>query len=162
MLVSYMCVCICAGCVQYNAVIYSNADKWIKQDFLKENRVKAYYVNDSYDEGVTDISDKYVYDDVSPSSRTFIINEKDEFDEVFTKFDCSVNFESEMILLYIFGDIYPSRYYELADTVLEENTLVIKYKIMRNNTDDAVMPYQRALAVKLDKLNVNKVNFIEL
>ena len=39
---------------KYNAVLYSHAENWISEEFLDENRVKAYYPNKDYVEGESD------------------------------------------------------------------------------------------------------------
>ena len=31
---------------KYNAELFNNAEQWIRDDFLRENRVKAYYPNE--------------------------------------------------------------------------------------------------------------------
>ena len=163
-IVILLCLSVLSGCnVKYNAVMYSRVEKWIDEDFLRENRVKAYYLNDDYDEDddSDDAPEKYIYDENSPPSRSFIITEEAEFKSVFTDCPISVDFDNEMVLLYVFGDIYPYREYHLKKTALEDKTLNIYYKLESTNKKDATMPFQRCMMVKLDKLDITEVNFIE-
>lgn len=147
---------------KYNAVLYSHAENWISEDFLDENRVKAYYPNKDYVEGESDPWEDIIYDNESPDSRTLIISNQDEFGKIFTKYDSTVDFERQIVILYIFGDVYPSRDYYLKKLILKEQALKIYYRLENRNGDDATAPYQRCLMVKLDKLDIVAVNFEEV
>ena len=163
-IVILLCLSVLSGCyVKYNAVMYSRVEKWIDEDFLRENRVKAYYLNDEYDEDddSDDAPEKYIYDENSPRSRSFIITEEAEFKSIFTDCPISVDFDKEMVLLYIFGNIYPYREYYLKKTSLEDKTLNIYVKLENKNVCDTTMPFQRCMMVKLDKLDITEVNFIK-
>ena len=67
----------------YNATLYSMANDWIDEGFLYENRVKAYYLNENYIEGESDPNESIIYDESSPSFRTFIIKDQKTFDGIF-------------------------------------------------------------------------------
>lgn len=158
-----MCFCILTGCGnnQYNAVLYDTANEWIDDDFLKENRVKAYYINDNYVEGENDFSDKYIYDENSPLSRTYIINNQSEFCKIFSKYDSEIDFDNKMVILYIFPDIYSKRHYYLKNIQLNDEKLDICFKLEGKNVNDATAPYQRNFMIILDKISVAEVNFIK-
>ncbi len=66
-------LCGCEG-EKYNALIHNQAEKWISEDFLNENRVKAFYINETYIEGESEPSSKYIYDESAPSFRTFFVS----------------------------------------------------------------------------------------
>ena len=74
-----------AGCnaIKYNAEMNSFAKELVSAEFLNENRVKAFYLNENYVEGESLPSEKYIFDDKSPQSRTFLIKEKEEFNSMF-------------------------------------------------------------------------------
>lgn len=56
------CLLILCGCSnKYHAVLHSHAEKLVSEEFLKENRVKGYYIDDYYVEGESDPSSKYIY-----------------------------------------------------------------------------------------------------
>lgn len=157
-------LCFLMGCGgnKYNAVLYSHAESWISEDFLNENRVKAYYPNKDYVEGESNPWEKYIYDKESPDSRTFIISNQDEFAKIFTKYDSTVDFERQIVILYIFGDVYPNRDYYLNKLTLNEQSLKIYYRLENRNGDDATMPYQRCFMIKMDKVEFNTVDFEEV
>lgn len=150
-----------AGCGnKYHAVLYSKSNEWIDEDFLKENHVKGYYPNDEYIEGEVDGGDKYIYDNDSPASRTFIITDAEKLNAIFTKCTVDVNFDKEMVILYIFSDVYP-RGYRLKTLKMDGQSLNIYYKLENKKGNDAVMLYQRCFMVVLDKLDIEAVEFIE-
>ena len=144
---------------KYNAVLYSQANEWIDESFLKNNRVKAYYLNKNYEEGKSDPNDKYIYDSTLPSSRIFIITEKNEYNEIFTNTQLSVNFKTEMIILYIFSDVNPSREYKLKKISSDGGILTIETKLEHSDSDDATLPYQRCFVIKMNKSNIDEVIF---
>lgn len=146
-----LCLTFVCGCNKYNAVVSSKVNKEISVEFLKENRVKAYYVEEE--------TGDLFYDENAPDYRNFIITSNDEFNKIFTNTDLTVDFEKEMVLLYIFGDDYPSRDYFLKNISLDGQTLNVKIKLEKRDVCDATMPFQRCLMVKLDKLDVVAVNF---
>ena len=153
-----------AGCGnKHNAVLYSYANDWIDEDFLNENRVKGYYVNEDYIEGMSDWDTRYIYDSNSPSERTFIITGEEEFNHIFTKCTVEVDFSKKMVILYIFSDCYPkTRIYNLEKIKSENRKLEINYKLENNKRNDAVMLYQRCFMVVLDILDITDVEFIDV
>lgn len=159
LIISLFALVGCSG--KYNAVLYSHADKLVSEEFLKENRVKAYYRNENYVEGVSDWKDRNIYEADAPEELIFIITDKDEFEKIFVKYDLTVDFEKEIVILYIFPDIYPGRDYYLKKIDLNEQSLDIYFKLQKIKGKDATMPYQRCFMVKLDKVEFKEVNFIE-
>ena len=96
------CLFGAAGCGnKYNAELFNDAEQWVREDFLRENRVKAFYPNENYDEN-DEQSESYIYDEAAPLSRTFIISDEETFNEIFTGDDFSVDFVNVMLFLYIF------------------------------------------------------------
>lgn len=153
--------CSFAGCsaIKFNAVLYSHADEWVDEDFIKDNKVKAFYLNDDYTEGISDPNEKYIRDKDSPSSRVFIINDEDEYNRIFSKSPINVNFEKEMVILYIFSDVNPYRKYKLKGINLEDNILTVQTKLEYKNINDTTMPYPRCFMLKMKKTEVREVKF---
>lgn len=160
--VALLLVCLlcfaCAKEIPYNAVLNSHANDLISDDFLRENRVKAFYPNDDYVEGE---NDRYIRDKDSPGTRTFTITEQQEFDKIFTKCTTPVDFENQIVILYIFGNIYPREYY-LKNIRLKDDILEVSYELEWSNKDDAGMPSQWCFMLIMDKVNFTDVKFIEL
>ena len=133
------------------------------KDFLKENRVKGYYLNENYVEGVSDVSDKYIEDTESPSSRTFIISNKDEFNRIFSKTQIDVDFEKEIVILYIFSDVNPYRKnYNLKGIKRQNTNLTVQIELEKSEKDDSTMLYQRCLVLKMRKVDIDCVEFEEI
>ena len=152
-----------AGCgMNYNAVMYSNAQKWMTDEYLRENRVRAYYLKDDDYVGDEDDWGNYFWDESSPSSRIVIISQQEEIDKNFKETPFEVDFEREIIILYFFGSS-GLKDYKLKRIDLEEQTLNIYFKYDKNNpyVKDSVSLYQRCLMIKLDKIEFDTVNFIE-
>ena len=138
---------------------YSKAKDWVDEGFLKKNRVRGYYRNENYIEGVNDDIPKFIKDTTSPSSRFFIITDKNEYNRIFTKTEIDVNFEKEIVILYIFSDIY-LRNYELKRLELNDEILTVEVKMeRRRDIVDAVMLYQRCFMLKMNKVAINEVKF---
>lgn len=157
-----VCMFALAGCnvIKYNAEMNSFAKELVSAEFLNENRVKAFYLNENYVEGESLPSEKYIFDDKSPQSRTFLIKEKEEFNSIFSGYSNEIDFEKQMVLLHIFSDTNV-RGYKLSKIDLNEKTLNVFYRLEQGYKKDNVMLYQRCLMVKLDKLEVETVNFIK-
>jgi len=145
----------------YNAVLYSQAKEWVSEDFLKENRVKAYYLNEDYVEGLDDPSNRYVYDETAPLSRTFIITEQNKFDEIFSNYNSTIDFEQKIVILYILSDVYNNRIYYLKNLQIENKILTVYYELEHKEVDDATSLFQRCFMVILNKEEFNKVIFTE-
>jgi len=159
-------LCSCDGYYEnlyeppYNAIMYSKHNSWINPSFLADNKVSgAFYKNENYNED--DSSNKYYEDITSPKSRTFIIKEQETFDLIFSETDLEVNFDEEIIVLYIFADSEGYLKYYITNILMEEPKVTIYYKLERSDKKGATQPYQRCLIVKMDKVNVEEVEFIK-
>ena len=147
---------------KYNAVMYSTSKDWILTSFLEDNKVKgAYYKNPDYIESENDSVDKYYYDETSPKHRTFIVDNQDTYNTIFKENALRVDFNKEIVYLYIFADIYPSRKYYIDNILLEEEQVNIYYKVEKNNKNDASAPGQRCLIVVMKKTNTSNVKFVK-
>ena len=147
------------GKVKYNAKIYNMSEESFLSSFLEENKVKgAYYKNPDYPD---DADKKYYYDETSPAYRTFIVNNLDDYSLFFAGDELTVNFDKEMILIYIFADVNPCRNYLLNKVVIDGETAKIYFGLEKGDKKDATAPYQRVLIVKTDKLDINEAEFIK-
>lgn len=110
-----MILSILTGCSnnKFNAALYNNVSECINETFLKNNRVKAYYLNENYIEDQSNPNDKYIYDTTSQSSRTFIVYDEEEYNRIFSYSQLNINFDKEMVILYIFSDVNPTKNYKL-------------------------------------------------
>ena len=141
------------GCnnLPYNAVLYDSAVEWIQEDFKNENPIKAWGFMGDEDEND------------NPKSRTFIVCDTEDFEKVFIDgfSEFEVDFESEMIIVYTFGSEYvlPAT---ITNMKLKNKILTVDFKIQTiHGTGSAVIPYQRWFVIKLKKLNISSVQFVE-
>ncbi len=135
------------GCsnVKYNAHLFDSATDWIKEDFISDNPV-GYLEDVSY-----------------PTERVFVVKNREEYDKIFIEsidnFD--VDFSTQMLIVYTFGTIY-HRNNNLVSLEVKEDVLNITYKMdKKSGVGDASQPYQRWFVVRLDKLDVDSVVFME-
>ena len=118
---------------KYNAKIYSNVKDFLLPSFWEENKANE--------------------------SNTFVITDKETFDLVFDKDKLDVDFDKQMVCLCIFSDTSP-REYILDSISVEDGKTTIYIKLTHSNKKDAVQPYQRCLAVIMDKNDTSEVEFI--
>ena len=154
-----MLMCILNGCgkgIHYNATIIGGT---FKESFLKENMtLGAYYENENYDP-MDPNGNEYLKDNTSPQNRTFVVTEQSQLDEMFEVFQFPIDFETKMLIVYIYTDCY-LRAQMLESVRMEEDTLKIEFKIKPGKWgyNDARQPYQRTLVVELDRLDVETVS----
>lgn len=142
--------------------MYSTSEDWILTSFLEDNKVKGvYYKNPDYIESDDTSGDEYYYDETSPEYRTFIVDDQDTYNTIFKENSLTVDFDKEIVYLYIFADIYPSRNYVIDNILLEEEQVSIYYKLEKDNKKDATAPYQRCLIVVMEKTNTSNVKFVK-
>lgn len=114
----------------------------MKEDFLHNNMPKG-----------TIIGGEYEYcDESSPETITKIIKTREQFDEAFNEFPTEVDFEKEMVIVYIFVTLVPSRRYYLEKLKLKDNVLHIGFKEEKPRGPDVAPPRQRCFAIKMNKV----------
>ena len=137
------------GCkkMDHNAVIITDGIRY-QEEWLKENHVYGAYGENGEEN----------YDENTPKSRTYLIKNQDELDEVFSEFP-EINFEKEMIIVYCYRTIY-IRKQVLEKVVLDENVLNVEFNVVKGKIGhaDASAPSRRMLVLKLDKLDITKAN----
>ncbi|MFA5676541.1 MAG: hypothetical protein WDA65_08490 [Christensenellales bacterium] len=143
----------CGNDNKYNAVLYSDATVWMHEDFLIENLTR-----DAVYDGIP------LDDPLYPKNITHLIQSKEDFDKVFTEFPTELDFEKEMLCIYIFSCNYMGLSYEISEMSLEDNMLKIEVNFVMPGfgaSGSATVPKQRCLAVKIDRLDIETVEFSE-
>ncbi len=137
------------GCKQinHNAVIITDGITY-QEEWLEENHVYG-----AYDE-----NGEENYDENTPKSRTHIIKNQDELDEVFLEFP-EIDFENEMLIVYCYRTIY-IRKQVLEKVVLDGTVLNVEFNVVKGKIGhaDASAPQRRMLVIKLDKLDITEAN----
>ena len=135
------------GKIDHNAIIIADGITY-QEEWLDNNHVYG-----AYDE-----NGEENYDENTPKSRTYLIKNQDELDEVFSEFS-EIDFEKEMVLVYCYRTIY-IRKQVLEKVVLDGNVLNVEFNVVKGKIGhaDASAPSIRMLVVKLDKLDIAEVN----
>ena len=136
------------GCkkIDHNAIIITDGITY-QEEWLEENHVYGAYGENGEEN----------YDQNTPKSRTYILKNQDELDEVFSEFS-EIDFEKEMVLVYCYRTIY-IRKQVLEKVALDESVLNVEFNIVKGKIGhaDASAPHRRILVVKLDKLDIEEV-----
>ncbi len=144
---------------KYNATIYSDTKALFNEDFLKENLTRSsHYFNDKGE--ITASADQSY-----PKFLTFIVTTQEEYDSKFIEFPPMVDFEKEMLLIYIFTAIKPNAY-EIKKISLNNETLKIDFIAKRSGgfkfRNDTTIPMQKWLIIKIKKMEIMSVEFNKL
>lgn len=140
---------------KYNAIMYSDTRNWMNEDFFKENLTRgSHYLDDD---------DIMVADETYPEFVTFIIRTQEEFDSKFTEFPPMIDFEEEMLLVYIFTTTN-SGTCKISKISLDHQTLNIDFKVEKSKgvSDNLTSPMQKCLIVKVNKMDIIGANFTKV
>ena len=135
------------GKIDHNAIIIADGITY-QEEWLDNNHVYGAYGENGEEN----------YDENTPKSRTYLIKNQDELDEVFSEFP-EIDFENEMLIVYCYRTIY-IRKQVLEKVVLDRNVLNVEFNVVKGKIGhaDASAPSRRMLVVKLDKLDIAEVN----
>ena len=138
----------CNEAKKYHAEFYDDVEEFMNDEFLKENRVA------------------YIKDETSPSARTFIVTNKEEYVQIFDEFPEKIDFTNQLIIVYMFVTTTP-RNFEMTDLSLKEGVLRVSYKVEMSIGDrlhsikDDVIAYRRCFALVMDKTDITTAEFEE-
>jgi len=137
--------------IPYHAVVVESGLSF-QPDFLKNNMTYgAYYYDDN---------GELVSDRTSPGTRTYIITNQDEFDEVFISFP-QIDFDKEMILLYCYTTENTNQRH-IKSVELDGGILKIGFSPDRDTTGIPPFFQRRILVVKIDEIEIETVEFTEI
>ena len=135
--------------------------------FLDEHKVYgANYKNPDYVEGADDNTKKYYTDPTAPEDRTFIIGDQETFDSIFKENTLEVDFDNEIVLLYIFSDAISKNKYIIDSISVQSGRVNIYFKLKFNLISHlmltGILPYVNCLVVKMDKIDVENAEFTKV
>lgn len=155
--------------LRYRSKLYSYCNDWIEPAFFENNRLDVSYKNPDYNEEEPAGPDNPRYLAIPeglPEERTFIITDEEAFNEIFAESPLEVNFDKEMIVLYMFIDGVPSiQNYSIKKIEVEGDTATVYFKSDKkpwDDRDDAVKPWHRCMVVKMKKMDISTVTFTEI
>ena len=99
----------------------------------------------------------------NPEDYTYSIHSWQEAEEFFCVFTGAIDFEKEMLLVYVFKSISREEK-NLKDVKLQSGVLTIRYEYRHSKdaiADNATSPRQNFLVLKIDKITFEKVEFIK-
>lgn len=140
--------------VSYNAEFYKDAEVWLNEDFIAQNRTAFAFYGDDY---------SLQTDGSLPKSRFFVIDDASKTEPVFNdSFDLDIDFGSDMLVLYTFTSSANQSDTYLKSVKLSDGLLSIEYAYpVKCGIGDATMPFQHWFLVKMDKFEVNSIEFSE-
>lgn len=125
----------------YGVRMYDQAGAWIREDFAAEHEV--WYKSD-------------------PRDYTFIVDSQKEYDEIFISGidELDVDFDKKMIIVHTFTDSNVYDYW-VKRAYIQRGTLKIDYvhKMSLLPVGDTCGPYQRWFVIKLNKINIEHVEY---
>ena len=163
-LLAVFCICFAVSACDesYNAVVIDSGIEFTS-DFLNNSiTYGAWCDKEDYDPEVDE--ERGWYDSQSPETRTYIVREQSEAEQIFTELP-AVDFENKTLLVYCWTEIYNSRPVILKSVRMNKNgTLKIEFELKKptGHVGDASMPMRRILVVKIDKLDFSSVEFSQI
>ena len=133
------------GCarIEYNATIIRDGFafnlEWLENNYTKYSR-QGEYNNDL------------------PESRTYVINNQEDLNEVFASFP-QIDFDTEMVIVYCYTTTC-NRKQKLDSVSFDNGVLNIKFGNVKAwfDVDDATSPQTRTCIIRMDKVEATDVN----
>lgn len=158
-LVLVTCFCVLTACSvkRYNATIYNDTKNSLRKEFLAYNMTRGSYYQNDNGEIV-----KAVDSDL-PGDYTYVVKTKEHAEEIFYELPFETNFDEQMLIIYIFTDLY-NRPYEIKKISCRHGELRIDVELQSVpfGVLDGVAPYQRVIIIQMDKLDFDTVVINEL
>lgn len=148
----------CLGKRKYNVRLEIIPRILIHSEFEKANRIRTNYPNENYREG-EDVPSHIYYED-EPRTRTFIIRDKETYDNIFTDESLLVDFDKETIVLYVFSRINSRKIY-LDKVTVNGGQIKIVFREAYSDLYDTSEPGVEYMVVKMEKTDVTEVEFVE-
>lgn len=144
---------------KFNERLFVGTKDFINPTFLNENRVRyASYKNQDNDLGDSSSTDYYT-DDEAPLYRIITINDKEMYEKVFNDSFIDVDFDREVIYIYIYAETYAGRKYSIHKISIENDTIIITCQRKKTHLNDGCEPSANCLIVVMDKTGCDTVKF---
>ncbi len=141
------CLLVLSGCSvnKYNAELYDNLGQYINEDFYKENAF--------------DVSAEAYFDKSYNKKKLFIVKTEDERRKIFYEdFNAEIDFDTQILIVYTCVTTNPLER-KLDEIKLNGDKLeiILKDKIDYGDGNSSCSPYQRWIAVKMDKVEFDSI-----
>ena len=140
--------------ISYNAVLFDHANEWMHIDFLRDNLTQ----------GTGQFFNGYEWELISeeislPAYRVHIVTNIEKFKELFEEFPPSIDFEREILIVYIVTNIYMGSSYRIRSLSLSNSVLSVELRRKRRRVVHAASaPLQRCFVIRMNKQNISEVN----
>ena len=133
------------GCarIEYNATILKDGFafnlEWYENNYTKHS-LQSEYNNDL------------------PESRTYVINNQEDLNEVFASFP-QIDFDTEMVIVYCYTTTC-NRKQKLDNVSFDNGVLNIEFSNVKAwfDVDDATSPQTRTCVIRMDKIEATDIN----
>lgn len=148
---------------EYGATLINDVDKFMREDFLEENRTSGvFYEVPTYDEETDTWKEEMVQEKEGPKTREFIITNEEEYLRLFKDTSSiAVNFETQMLVVHMFtkADVSPVK---LTWIKVDHTKLFVTFKYNPRSPDilDSCMPGQGGIAVIMNKYDIDSTKFV--
>ena len=140
-----------------------------QEGFIENNRLDTEYKNPDYIEGVSPREDMYLYFPGEPKERIFVVRNEVEFYEIFTHEATGVDFEKDVLIVYMHIAYYVYDVYITKVNVVN-NTLEIEFNYKHTSTscgscitvEAATSPHLRVAVFILDNIEFDDVVISEM
>lgn len=148
------CLLFITGCNVYNAKIYSQINDYVKSEVFDNDLTYEHYVDGGY------IMIHYFHED----DIIYLIKTEEEYKKVFNDFPDEIDFEKEMLCVVVYMDC-TSYDYNIRNIKINDNQLTITIRDERPIKllpygGSSPIPFQRVIAVKMEKKDITNVKFI--
>ena len=126
--------------------------------FKEENRLNVCYFKKYYYPDDINNNEKYILDESKPSTRVIFIKDQMSFEEAFENDDRVIDFETQMVMVVLFGTFVNYRFW-IEDIKFENEVLdvVIGYE----SYGQGMLPQLVCRIVLMDKAEISNVNVIK-
>ena len=133
---------------EYNAVILKDGFTF-NETWLESNQTLGSLQGETHE-----------YDDSLPESRTYIIQNQAQLEEIFSDFP-EIDFDKEIVLVYCYTTVY-IRKQRLEKVSLENGVLTVAFDVVRGKLGhaDAAAPHTRLCVIRLGKVDITEVNIM--
>ena len=128
---------------EYGAQVVSLKSSF-RQEFLNINNINA---------RLGQIDNNLLYE-----KKTFVISNDNEFDAIFEKDLDKIDYEKELLIIYVFATVYASNTFYVENITLNNNVLNIDLgMITREGYNNATQPVRTLKIIKMKKVEFDNV-----
>ncbi len=144
-----VCLYGCSDVYKNVRIVNGDASGLINEDFYADNYIRGAYYNGSE------------FDDPDyPESRTFMINDSEQLNSVFSSnTDLEIDFQKETLIVYSYTAIN-HRDLSIKKASVSDGILKLELKTKNSFRPDTCVPYQRYVVIRINGTDIQNVEII--